>query len=451
MRLVDETRADATWWEDEGRRIGDRLDEVSAAVVIAPTPDDAAAIALGIGAVQGARRRVVVADLAGDTGSLQRLVTSDDVHGITDSFLYGVSINRIAHAVPGVANLFVLPSGTEPVVGEEIYRHDRWRRLVAGFREVGALLLLVAPAGAPAIDALAGFTDGVVAGGEVAAPRGSSLLALATAPSRVTIVSSADLATEAADADEELAEPADPAVVRRASRWVVGGAVVLGAAALAAALFLRLPSHSAASVAQAAADSAARDSLRVASAATLDSAAASVAPEALPILNPADSANATGYSVELAKFSTPLGALLRVRDELPPAAPATTFAVIPLGADGTLWYRVLAGVAATRPGADSTLSALRRMPGIGDSTAGAVVSVPLAFRLQEGVDPAAAPGLVRQYLARGVPAYALRQADGTATLYAGGFATAEQAALFTTYLRDAGVEPALTYRLGRTL
>jgi hypothetical protein len=111
---------------------------------------------------------------------------------------------------------------------------------------------------------------------------------------------------------------------------------------------------------------------------------------------------------------------------------------------------VIAGVAATRGGADSTLAALRRVAGAGDSTAGAVVSVPYAFRLEGRVDAPAAAARVREYLGRGVPAYALRQDDGTVTLYAGAFETPEQAALFTTYLRAAGIEPALTYRLGRT-
>ncbi|NUQ22115.1 MAG: hypothetical protein HOQ09_14290, partial [Gemmatimonadaceae bacterium] len=166
MRLVDESRPGATWWEDEGRRIGEELGAVTAAVVVAPSAEDAAALALGAGSVQAATRRVVVADLAGDTPAIQRHVGTDDPHGVADSFLYGVSINRIAHPVAGTSNLFVLPSGTQAVVDDEIYRNARWRRLVAGFREVGALLLLVAPADAPSLDAMISVTDGVIAGGE---------------------------------------------------------------------------------------------------------------------------------------------------------------------------------------------------------------------------------------------------------------------------------------------
>lgn len=442
MRLVDASRPGAAWWEDEGRRLGEELGDVTAAVVVAPSADDAAALALGAGAIQAAARRVVIADLAGETSAIQRHVGGDDPHGIVDSFLYGVSINRIAHPVAGTSNLFVLPSGTQAVLDDEIYRNARWRRLVAGFREVGALLLLVAPADAPSLDALASFTDGVIAGGETALPDGVRVLAVGASPPLAAAVEP-DVARVRAGAASVRGE--EPARARRGSRWAIAGAATLAAATLAAALFLRLPERRVAAAPPPAPDT------EQAPVTAIDSAAASVAPETPLVLDPPDSALAPPYSVELAKFSTPLGALMRVRDELPRAVPSATFAVIPLGSDGTLWYRVLAGVAATRRGADSTLAALRRMPGVADSAAGVVVATPLAFRLQEHVDAQAAAALVKDYLARGVPAYALLQADGSATLYAGAFETAEQAALFTTYLRAAGIEPALTYRLGRTL
>ena len=444
MRLADEMRPGASWWEDEGRRIGEELGDVTAAIVVGPTRDDAAAIALGIGAIQAPTRRVVIADLANETPTLQRHVATDDPHGITDSFRYGISINRIAHPVAGVENLFVLASGTESVLDEDVYRNDRWRRLVAGFREVGALLLLVAPADAPFVDALASYADGVVAGGEARVPGDARVIAVPSPPAAAAALAAARDDDAADSSDDESAIAVEPSSRRPATRWVLGGAAVLAVAALAAAIFVELPERRVAVAPAPAPDTAPAIT-------AIDSAAASVAPETPPVINPADSAVAPAYSVELAKFSTPLGALIRVRDELPGSVPARTFGVIPLGADGTLWYRVIAGVAATRGGADSTLAALRRLPGVADSTAGVVVAAPLAFRLEEHLDPPAAGARVSEYLARGIPAYALRQADGTVTLYAGAFETAEQAALFTTYLRAAGIEPALTYRLGRTL
>ena len=433
MRLVDESRPGAAALEDEGRRIGADAGSLHAIVVVANMPDDAAAVALGLGAMQSAHRRVVVADLAGDTPMLARLVTTDDPHGLSDSFRYGVSLNRVAQPVSEGGNLFVLPSGTEPVVDEEIYRSDRWRRLVAGFREVGALLVLVAPVNAPALDALIAFTDGAIAVGRATVPG--------------LVIDTARVARPTKRVGGSFAERVEPAPRRmqRRTLFIAGGAL---AAAVALTMVFRLRT---AGPAEPAVDSTATADLTPSPSRSIDSAAAAVAPETPPIRNPADSAQATAYAVEIAKFSTPTGALMRVRDELPKTAPAATFGVVAIGADQTLWYRVIAGATSNRSAADSALATLRTTKAIDDPSAGAIVSVPFAFRLQAGVAPGSVASVAAGYLARGVPAYALIQDDGTATLYAGAFETADQAALFMTYLRAAGVEPALTYRLGRAL
>jgi hypothetical protein len=434
MRLVDESRPDAAPLEDEGRRIGAGVDSLNAIVVVASAADDAAAVALGIGDVQAKLRRVVVADLAGDTATLIRLVTSDDPHGLSDSFRYGVSLNRVAQPIGAEGNLFVLPSGTEPVVDDEIYRNDRWRRLVAGFREVGALLVLVAPGNAPALDALIAFTDGAVGVGRVPVP--GHVIDSARFPRRTTRVGA------------PFAGPASPPTTRVRQRPL---AIVVGAVAAAIALVMVFRLRGAGPSAAAPVDTTATETAAATPSRSIDSAAAAVAPETPPIRNPADSAQATAYAIEIAKFSTPTGALMRVRDELPKTAHAATFGVVAIGADQTLWYRVIAGASGSRAAADSVLVALRTTKAIDDPAAGAIVSVPFAFRLQAGVAPESVESVAAGYLARGVPAYALLQDDGTATLYAGAFETADQAALFTTYLRAAGIEPALTYRLGRAL
>ena len=433
--MVDESRPNAAALEDEGRRIGADVDSLHAVVVVANAPDDAAAVALGIGAAQSAHRRVVVADLAGDTPALARLVTTDDPHGLSDSFRYGVSLNRIAQPVGEGGNLFVLPSGTEPVADEEIYRSDRWRRLIAGFREVGALLVLVAPGNAAALETLIAFTDGAIGVGRATVPG--------------LVIDTARVARPTTRVGGPFAVRATPAPRRAGLRvWLAAaGGVIAAAISLTMIVRLRNPDPSVAATA----DSTTIDSVASSPRRSIDSAAAVFAPETPPIRNPGDSAQATTYSIEIAKFSTPTGALMRVRDELPKTAPAATFGVVAIGADQTLWYRVIAGATGNRAAADSALVALRTTKAIDDPAAGAIVSVPLAFRLQAGVAPGSVASVAAGYLARGVPAYALLQDDGTATLYAGAFETADQAALFTTYLRAAGIEPALTYRLGRAL
>lgn len=454
MSLADDMRAGARWWEEEGRRIGAALDDQSCLLVAGTDPEDAAALALGIGAAQARRRRVVVADLAGELAAIQRLVPADQADGIGDAFRYGVSLNRIARPVGTTGNLFVLPSGTEPVAEEEIYGHDRWRRLVAGFREVEALLVLVVPASVPSLPSLASHADGAVLAGEVALPSEVRVFGVAHPPATerrgatVSQPTPADLRATSGDGAEAAeavpAEREEPS--RRSRRGMFIGAALLAAGVLAVVIVARgTRFERGAPLAAAPADEAPTEPQR-----TVDSAAVSVDAEQLPIGNPADSAAAALYAVELAKYSTSLGALLRVRDELPATLPGRTFAVVPIGGDRTLWYRVLAGVTGSRREADSLLAVLRRTRVIDDSASGAVVSVPLAFRLRAGVTPVAATTLVRQYLARGVPAYALRQPDGSIDLYAGAFESPEQAGLLAPLLRAAGVEPALVYRTGRT-
>lgn len=107
-------------WEDAGRQIAPVLGSYSAVVVTSSDPVAAAHVALGIARAEAKHKRVVVADLVGDLPPLRSLVNEEDAHGITDSFLYGVSLNKIEYEVQGAANVFVMPSGTDPVIDEAI-------------------------------------------------------------------------------------------------------------------------------------------------------------------------------------------------------------------------------------------------------------------------------------------------------------------------------------------
>src|SRR4051812_39642093 len=131
-------------WEDAGRQIAPILGSYSSAVVTSSDPIAAAHVALGIARAEAEQRRVVVGDLGGDLPPLRSLVTDEDAPGISDSFLYGVSMNKVTQQVDGTSNLFMMPSGSEPALGEEVFRSPRWKRQAAGFGEMGALLLLVA-------------------------------------------------------------------------------------------------------------------------------------------------------------------------------------------------------------------------------------------------------------------------------------------------------------------
>ncbi|HKG92514.1 MAG TPA: hypothetical protein VKA84_11500, partial [Gemmatimonadaceae bacterium] len=171
------------YWEQAGRSAAPALDGFASVLVVGDDTDAVARAAVGLGRAQARRRRVAVGDLIGEAPALQSLVSGDDPHGLVDSFLYGVSLNRVARRADDGGNFFVLPSGTESVIPEEVYTSPRWRRLASGFREVGALLLLAAPATAAGLDELAASMDGVVLVGRAEAlTAGARERALATIP-----------------------------------------------------------------------------------------------------------------------------------------------------------------------------------------------------------------------------------------------------------------------------
>ena len=60
----------------------------------------------------------------GDAPPLIALVPTEDPHGLVDSFLFGVSLNRIAYQVPDAGELFVMPSGTGPLDYAELFGRE---------------------------------------------------------------------------------------------------------------------------------------------------------------------------------------------------------------------------------------------------------------------------------------------------------------------------------------
>ena len=119
-----------------------------------------AAIALAT-AWNAAGRRTVLADLSLEDPVLHERIGMGDQDGVVDIFLYGASLARSARPVPG-RGFYLIPAGTYTPEPEEIFRHPRWEKIVAGFREAQASLLLFAPTDAPALDALARWAQEVI-------------------------------------------------------------------------------------------------------------------------------------------------------------------------------------------------------------------------------------------------------------------------------------------------
>ncbi|HYJ80023.1 MAG TPA: hypothetical protein VEW03_10500 [Longimicrobiaceae bacterium] len=111
-----------------------------------------AAVAIATGWTAGGRR-TVLADLSLDDPVLHDRIGVSNLDGVVDVFLYGASLARSARPVPG-RGFYLITAGTYTPEPGAILRHPRWEKLVAGFRDAGASLLLFAPADAPEVGAL---------------------------------------------------------------------------------------------------------------------------------------------------------------------------------------------------------------------------------------------------------------------------------------------------------
>jgi hypothetical protein len=431
-------------WDAAGAALGESLDAYHALVVIGVDPVATGRVAIAIGRAQAMKRRVAVGDLFAESPPIQELVQTEDPHGLVDSFLYGVSLSRIAYAVPDAGQLFVMPSGTEPPVYEEILPNPRWHRLTAGFKEVGALLLLAAPASAPHIEDLVAATDGAILIGD-GVPRNLPV---------VHVISSVR-ETPAKGVET----PESVAVVAPRPRWRTRRAGMyagLGLTFLLALLAGWLATRPLARDVHGGVKNpdttkplaGAAPAVRPDTAGVPSGEVGSVMPLTdTVVVNPADSAQAAAFAIELMAANTQAGAILKLQQD-GNHLPAATFAPV-LDGQGSQWFKVIGGAAIERAGAESLLIALRKQKLV-EPAGGSIVRLPYAFLIDSGLPAAAVPEMIGINRDRGIPAYALKQDNGKAWLLVGAFATVEQSQLYLETLRASGTRPVLVYRKGRT-
>ena len=170
--------------------------------------------------------------------------------------------------------------------------------------------------------------------------------------------------------------------------------------------------------------------------------AAAAAPAEAAISTPAP------FSVVLADISSATGA----NGELDQAAarefPSVTYAPY-RRPNGTMSYVVISGAFPDSAGADSLLRQVRAKK-YRTAAAAHIVRLPYAVLVQKGIAQDQAPMFVHAYLSKGLPVYALLQADGSASLWAGAFRTAEQAQPLVTSFRSNGDKPTVMIRTGRS-
>jgi hypothetical protein len=451
-------------WENAGRELGETLSDYSALVVIGTDPVTTGQVAVGIARIQATHRRVAVGDLFAESPPIQELVQTEDPHGLVDSFVYGVSLSRVAYPVRNSGELYVMPSGTEPPTYEEILPNPRWHRLAAGFREVRALLVLAAPASAPHIAELVAATDGAILIGD-AAPEvpEAAIIASLREPTRARVSAPASPAVPLARFSAKHTEKR-----RRIPTAALTG-ILLTVGLTTAAVWLaarplsksgrdraeRTECDSTESAASCVASPPKSPSVPTPSQggarrATEDvggTVAKVAGGPAVKIANPSDSVSAAAYAVELSIHNTQAAAILDVQTD-GKKMPAMTFT--PFIVDTGRWFKVVTGAFANRAEAESLLIRLNRQKMLRGGEH--VVRLPFAILIDSvsaTAAPGAVPGMLANYADQGRPVYALRQANGSAWLLVGAFETPEQASLNMESLRASEGSPKLVYRKGR--
>jgi len=160
----------------------DITDVTTTAAVVGSDPWAAALVALDIARSVAPNRRVTILDLTGGAPPLILETTSSDPHGVSDCFVYGISFGAVTHPTSD-PNIFVIPSGTEPLDYAAMLPSRRWDRLVRTAHDSGTLVIFVVPPEAAELGELLARVDRVVAA-EV--PSRTPVTALHMAPARRT-------------------------------------------------------------------------------------------------------------------------------------------------------------------------------------------------------------------------------------------------------------------------
>ena len=390
-------------------------------------------------------RRVVLADLGFDQPTLDHQLGLANEEGMSDVFLFGASLSRVARAVPGQRFYF---ASTGAFAGDpgDLLTHARWTRILDGFRDVNATLVAYLPIATPGALDLADRLDTIVglasdsdlepmrlAGDtrfsavlrpvHAVGPAGSIAARRPATRARPVLVGPPEPLTE-----PDFIERTPPRKSRSLSPLVP--ALLLVVAALGAWLLLGERLLGGGSVGE----------------------AAEVTPAT--ILDPQPIERPLGYSVAIESHQT-LDAANRRADALRRQDPSSNFHVAPVPVYGRIWYSVLAGPIPDSASAAQLLARLVESGVAEEAEEWAVRPTGWTYQLGEFTTRREAELRATQLLDNDVPTYIVG-VDYTAgppryRLYAGAYETLQEAETMAGLLENAGVTGhTLRRRTGRT-
>ncbi len=445
---------------------------LTAVAVMGSEPVSTGAAALDLARAEARHRRVMIVDLIGDAPPLRAVVATDDPHGVSDAFAYGISFGVITRHTTVHPNVSIIPSGTEAIPYAAVLPNDRWGQLIEQVRARGELVVFAVLSSTPAIGSLTDRVDCVIA-----------------APSRLHEVLEAVLAAATTPADEKAvtapphmitpkpvrrpviptAAPSRFSFRHRAFTATVGAIAALliigfgwmalrGRGADASSGRTTVAAHnsdradtetSSAQLAAGGSDSAAESAGASEVSAAAAAAAADSAPGGVPSM---DSSTGATYAVRVATYPTFVEALRELR-KLRATHPAVTITPIVRANDPTRSKRPPTPVFALMVGAEHTMPPLDTVvahwPFHSGFAPSIVVHAPFALLLAGGLPVDSARHLAATLVTRGVPAYVLATSVGGSRVYAGAFDSADQATPLATSLRAIGLAPVVAYRTGR--
>ena len=424
-------------------------------------------------------RRIVLADLHLENPVLHLGLDVSNLEGVVDIFLYGASLSRIAKPVRN-GSFYLIPAGTYAPDIDEIYRHPRWKKLVAGFRDTDATLILFAPADSADLEALARWSSEAIILGrrtaDVLRPRLDALsMRVLTVIDREETADEASVAalppaTAAATAAAgRIAEPEAPAPARPPARppvtqvhrppesdlelppppvrrrrprrttsiflWALFVLILLGTAGYLVAML--------------------RPDLLQRFVAGNDEQVTAVVEAPPPAPAPTRMGELLPYSVQVRAFPS----LNAAREELASdqeRLDSVPFFISPEEIQGVVYYRILSGLATDTASAIRLRDRLVEIGAIDEEDAAGTWSLiqftPLAFDLGEYPTPAAAAVRADSLIELEIPTYptTVEYSDGSRRwqLYAGAYPDSASALRMREILTTAGVDAPLAARTG---